>query len=218
MDKLLRDTNNALWINPEGKYIRQRPFSEVLLTNGLIGDFSIENTTKVNGYITEWLDRNGTSNKLVQPNASYQLYNYGTYSYKPSGVSAYYSSGFTLGNKLYTYIFTVAQSSRASSFLSASGHNARFYLNNGTVSTINISGYNFKIDGINTNTYNINKFHVVSFNFTNNVYNAVLNRVFGDEAYGGTDYVKGLAIYNRILTPVETVYNHNALMLRYNIV
>ena len=227
MENFLTTPNGSFIVTQNGYLIKNRPFEENLLPNGLLGDFSIENTIKVNGYITEWINRDQTqvttmSNKLVQLNASYQFVDYGSYCAPPSASMRYYSpSGFVLsaGNN-YTFIVVFDSSDYVGIKQPYIGNLSNYKIYNSGTSAFNNDSLanleNYYINGISSTASLVNKFNVISFSLTS--LNVALTTVFGSSGSSSGKKIKSIAIYNRVLTPGEQFYNYQALKVRYNLI
>ena len=230
MEKFLTTPNGSFIVTQNGYLIKNRPFEENLLPNGLLGDFSIEKTTKVNGYISEWLDRNGSANKLIQSNASLQLLDCGSYATSYGAQVRYLPSGFTMPSgvgKNYTFFICFDPTNMwggesTQVYFSPNAGNIAL-LNSATSAYMGASGYNYSvlsnffINGVSANGSSTlaYQYNVVSCCINNA--NASIDWIFDAYTKHGCKKVKSIAFYNRILSDTEQIYNHKALIARYNI-
>jgi len=213
MERILKDNTNKIWVNTSNQIIKERPFSETVIQNGLVfwGQANPDYLTIVDGLVSEAYDVRGTGTKMIQ----------NTVSWRPTfGINCLQ---FRLNGQLYisgtsaSTLFLVCQNAGGSSYYKGLGSS-----NGDMIGWIN---YNiiYKASGVNSyyylNTLRTNSLQANSNKIilhseqpiamtTVNLGKTVINQ--------STEYldVYEWGWYNRVLSVQEIIYNINALNIR----
>ena len=215
-DKILKNATGEIWKNTDGKIIKNRVFSESVLTDGLQfwGVADSNYLTLVSGLVSEAYDIRGAGQKMIQ----------NTVGYRPTLINNliyfnnYYSVLSKTGGSMLS-AFMVFKAAEWSGITSTGGYNTKF---------LGSTASNKGMFGGGTHSCYVNSTKYVNvpgpaLNSTLTIIHSLTNMSVGStHTLGCLSASVGMAVkewgwYNRLLSDREIIYNINALNAKYAI-